>query len=274
MGNSPEEGEGMIQAVFFDIDGTIQSMITHEIPPLTLKALYRLKEKGIRVFPCSGRTPIQIQILCQSFQDFPWDGYVFLNGQYCMDETRQTFYDNPINPKAFETLIPYLKTVAYPVTFMERDYSYDIRFNEHSYAYFKAIHREDKMTPIDDMDRAYTHPTYQVCPVIPPEQDPAFLAHAPYIKSARWTDAFADMIPIDGGKPVGMKHMLAYYGMELEQAMAFGDGGNDIDMLKAAQIGVAMGNGKDDVKQAADYVTDTCEKEGVYKALKHFGLLD
>ena len=56
--------------------------------------------------------------------------------------------------------------------------------------------------------------------------------------------------------------------------MAFGDGENDIDMLKFAGIGVAMGNSSDIVKAAADYVTDTIDNDGIEKALRHFGLID
>ena len=52
--------------------------------------------------------------------------------------------------------------------------------------------------------------------------------------------------------------------------MAFGDGENDIDMLRFVQIGVAMQNAEDCVKEAADYITDTSKNDGIYKALKHF----
>ena len=55
--------------------------------------------------------------------------------------------------------------------------------------------------------------------------------------------------------------------------MAFGDGGNDIDMLKHVGYGVAMGNAADDVKQAADYVTTEIDNDGIAHALKHFGLI-
>lgn len=55
--------------------------------------------------------------------------------------------------------------------------------------------------------------------------------------------------------------------------MAFGDGGNDIDMLKYCEIGVAMGNSRIDVKQAADYVTGDVDKGGLLQALKHFEIL-
>lgn len=263
----------MIRALFFDIDGTLQSLITHEIPEKTLKALYELKEKGILLFPCTGRPPVQLSLLSENFQKFPWDGYVMLTGQYCMDGKKKMFYDNPIRTETFRTLIPYLKTVEYPVTFMELNYQYDNKFNANTWAYLKEIHKEDRMPPVDDMNRVFTHKTYQISPVIPPERDEEFLKHAPYMKSARWTDTFADMIPEDGGKPAGMKKMMEHFHIAGEETMAFGDGGNDITMLEYAGTGVAMGNGKEEVKKAADYVTDDCEKDGVYQALQHFHLL-
>ena len=56
--------------------------------------------------------------------------------------------------------------------------------------------------------------------------------------------------------------------------MAFGDGENDMEMLRYVGIGVAMGNASDAVKAAADYVTDTVDDDGIEKALRHFGLID
>ena len=56
--------------------------------------------------------------------------------------------------------------------------------------------------------------------------------------------------------------------------MAFGDGGNDISMLRHAAIGVAMGNANDDVKETADYITTSVDEDGIQKALKHFGSSD
>ena len=53
--------------------------------------------------------------------------------------------------------------------------------------------------------------------------------------------------------------------------MAFGDGINDLEMLQAAGIGVAMGQGRDEIKAIADYVSDSVEKDGIVSALKAFG---
>ena len=51
------------------------------------------------------------------------------------------------------------------------------------------------------------------------------------------------------------------------------DGGNDIAILKRAGIGVAMGNAGDGAKAAADYITTSVDEDGVWNALKHFGVI-
>ena len=67
--------------------------------------------------------------------------------------------------------------------------------------------------------------------------------------------------------------MLAHYGLDRNQAMAFGDGGNDIPMLRHVATGVAMGSASEQVRQAADYVTGDVDLNGIYDALKHFNII-
>ena len=171
-------------------------------------------------------------------------------------------------------MVPWLKENAdYACMFMEENDSYDITFNEAHYAYLKSIGKEDHMLRVDDPVRSYTHDTFQICPRIPSAEDAEWVKHAPGMKSARWTEEFADMIPLEGGKPVGMQKILDHYGIDQKDTIAFGDGGNDMTMLEFAAIGVAMGNANDEVKSHADYVTDTSENDGILKAFQHFGIL-
>ena len=264
----------MIKAVFFDIDGTLKGFNENELNDNTMFMLESLHQKGIKCFIATGRPPIQFKLLGERMNSFKWDGKVMLNGQYCVDENDEVFYKNPIKKETLEVLVPWLKeNMKSSCSFMELDYSYDLNFNESMYNYLKSIGREKELPPIDDPLRALNHDTYQICPYIDEKEDEEFLKHAPGMKSVRWSKDFADMIPVDGGKPIGIQKMLEHYHLSREETMAFGDGGNDIEMLKFAQIGVAMGNASDKVKVEADYVTDECEKDGIYNALKHFEIL-
>ena len=74
-------------------------------------------------------------------------------------------------------------------------------------------------------------------------------------------------------KQNGIDQIIRHFGIKLEEAMAFGDGGNDISMLRHAGIGVAMGNANDDVKAVADYVTTSVDENGIANALKHFHII-
>ena len=67
-----------------------------------------------------------------------------------------------------------------------------------------------------------------------------------------------------------LKKLAEHLGIPISQTMAFGDDLNDITMLKAAGIGVAMGNADAEVKRAADFITDDCNNSGVANAVKHF----
>ena len=70
-----------------------------------------------------------------------------------------------------------------------------------------------------------------------------------------------------------MDAVLEHFGFDLSESMAFGDGENDLPMLRHAHIGVAMGNADEFVKKQADYVTDSVDEDGILTALKHFELI-
>ena len=96
---------------------------------------------------------------------------------------------------------------------------------------------------------------------------------APHCIATQWFETGFDIISNEGGKEVAMAEVLANYGISPEESIAFGDAENDIAMLRAAGIGVAMGNATPEAKAAADYVTDDCDDDGLLHALEHFSLI-
>ena len=83
----------------------------------------------------------------------------------------------------------------------------------------------------------------------------------------RWHPYFADCIAKGTNKATGIDEISNYYGIDISETMAVGDGGNDIAMLRHAGIGVAMGNASDEVKACADMVTETVDEDGIEKLL-------
>lgn len=73
---------------------------------------------------------------------------------------------------------------------------------------------------------------------------------------------------VDKGQ--GLIHLADHLGIPVEQTMAVGDTENDLEILKAARISVAMGNAIDEIKKNADYITLSNEEDGVAYAINHF----
>lgn len=71
-------------------------------------------------------------------------------------------------------------------------------------------------------------------------------------------------------KGLGLRFLCEHLGLSMEQTMAVGDTQNDIDILKTAAIGVAMGNARTEVKEIADFITLSNEESGVAHAIHHF----
>ena len=95
----------------------------------------------------------------------------------------------------------------------------------------------------------------------------------PHSISARWNPNFTDITVRGADKGHALRLMAAHEGLDISECIAFGDGGNDIPILKTAGIGVAMGNAADNVKAAADYVTTHVDDNGIANAVRHFGAI-
>lgn len=77
-----------------------------------------------------------------------------------------------------------------------------------------------------------------------------------------------EIIPKENGKERGMEMVCGYYGARMEDTVAFGDSMNDYGMMKAAGMGVAMGNACEELKRIADAVCGSVWEDGVYYALR------
>ena len=258
----------MIKAIFFDIDGTLLSHKTNSVPASTVRALELLREKGILTFIATGRNYRELPKIAP-LRGLVFDGVVALNGQYCRND-REVICRNPIDRADIAALIRFLEEHPHPALFVEERQMYINFHNDHVARVQAAIHSE--LPPLGDLRRGLTEPIYQVM-LYMTDQEQQQLPPMPNVKLTSWHLGGADLIPRLGGKAAGIARVLEHYGIDKSETMAFGDGENDVDMFGAVGTAVAMGNAVASAKAAADYVTDKVLDDGIWNALKHFGVL-
>ncbi len=257
----------MIRAIFFDIDGTLLSFKTHEMSKSTIKALNKLREKGIKLFIATGRHKSLIGVLDKYFK---FDGYVTLNGQYCFNYDK-IIYKNSINKNDIEKVVEHAKNDLYSCYFVDE---HDLFVNNISDEVKEICELVNLDLPkVCDPVTALDKDIYQLIACLNEDNEKLLLESTEEIAITRWHDNFIDIIPKGGSKRVGISEVLDHYGISSDEIMAFGDGGNDIEMLEFAKIGIAMGNASDKVKEVADYITTDVDDDGIVNALKHFKIL-
>ncbi|NCB32613.1 MAG: Cof-type HAD-IIB family hydrolase [Erysipelotrichia bacterium] len=257
----------MIKAIFFDVDGTLVSHNLQNVPDSARKGLHKLTRKGISIILATGRTISELLDL--PTKDIKFNAYITLNGQLVLDETRHVIAGTPIDAGEMEVLAQTFISKHIPFKFIDEHGSYINYVND-----TVISTQESTMGAIPNVGIYNGEKIYQIVAFVSDRERKILEETLDECSITSWNATGIDIIPKEGGKASGIKNYLEINHLRREEVMAFGDGENDIDMLKYAGIGVAMGNASIHVKNSADYVTDTVDNDGILKALKHFELID
>ncbi|MBQ8835122.1 MAG: Cof-type HAD-IIB family hydrolase [Oscillospiraceae bacterium] len=256
----------MIKAAFFDVDGTLLSHKTKSVSQSAREAVAVLRAAGVKCIVATGRQMQEMQKLPVANMEF--DGYITLNGQLILDGEKNILSGTPLTGRAKEFLLRAFAEKRFPALLVEEEDVYLNFEDERVRALQAAI-----SSPIPPLGEYSGREIYQVCAYLNPEDEHLVEEIAGACVMTRWAFGGMDIIAEGGGKITGIKRYLEENGIAPEETIAFGDGENDIEMLRFAGIGVAMGNAWDNVKAAADYVTADIDQDGVAEALRHFGLI-
>lgn len=255
-----------IRAVFFDIDGTLFSHTKNEISASSKAAIRALQQRAIACVVTTGRHMSELSMVPDNDIDF--DGFITLNGQLCLDKQEAVISGKPICGQAKECILSLFEEKKIPIMLVEKDSMYINFLNDYAMYAIKSISTETPRVGAYSGNEIYMAMAY-----IEKSREAALASQLPDCKITRWNDYGIDIISCHGGKAAGIEDYLRKNHIARQETMAFGDGENDIDMLEFVEIGVAMGNAEQEVKAAADYVTEHIDNDGIEKALKHFKLI-
>lgn len=259
-------GGNRIKAAFFDVDGTLFSHTQKKVPESTKLSLEKLSEKGIQCILATGRHMLELPLL--PVDGIRFDAYITLNGQLCIDAQGNVIFGNPIIGESKQSIIRLFREKEIPIMIVEKEKMY-LNFVDQ----FVIDAQESISTPVPEV-REYTgNEIYQAIAYLEKGREEVIAGQLPGCEITRWNDYGVDIIASSGGKRTGIEEYLRRSHIRREETMAFGDGENDLEMLQYVQVGIAMGNADDCVKEIADYVTASVDNDGIAEALAALNII-
>lgn len=272
-----------MKALFFDIDGTLINN-QGEWPASSRKALDLARNKGHKLFLCTGRNEVQIYPM---LKEYGFDGVISAAGAAVTCGGKE-IYHKYMKAEALGRCIDFFegKPLMFGIQTASGNYmdriSYDfLRGHLQKYdlsekvikAITNGMHIVKTVRGREDVQKLFFFECPEDVPAVQKAVGDDFLVLESSLPVPGKVGGAGEIMMRDVQKSTGMEQVIRYLGISQEDTVAFGDGPNDVDMLKYAAIGVAMGNAKEEVKAAADLVTTDIDDDGIYLAMEKLGLV-
>ncbi len=264
-----------IQMIALDLDGTLTNS-NKEITPKTKAALMKAQEQGIRLILASGRPVHGIMPLAKELELEKHNGYIlsFNGGKIINCETEEIVFEQALEMDQYFKVFDVLKPFMHNMSLMTYENNSIITETPND----KYVKEEAWINKIS-IKQVMSLEDYIYFPVVKflGGGEPEYMAQIePIVKEGlgagfdvyRSMPYFLEILSEGIDKAASLDRMFAKLGLSSENLMAFGDGFNDLTMLKYAGCGVAMENAVDAVKEVADYVTKSNNEDGIAYALE------
>ena len=253
----------MRKIFFFDIDNTLLDHRTKAIPSSALEAIEHLRDLGHCVVVATGRSFDH----AKPFVDQVKPSYVItLNGARIL-QGEQEVLTVPLPSKPLIDLFEWMRAQGHVFGVNRGQVSY-----LSAQADFAAEPLHEVGMAIQTDDPFYLHQdVFQGWLFFDEALDaqlfPAILARYPEFALVRWHKSAVDVLPRNTNKWTGCQWVMAQMGFKPEQAIAFGDGLNDMEMLMGVGLGIAMDNGHPELKAVANRIAPALHLDGIAAAL-------
>lgn len=274
-----------MKLLFLDIDGTLFGS-DGKILPSSIQAMKKAQEKGVTIILASGRDYTSLPLEQLKEVDIPY--VITCNGSAAYKtDTKECLYKECLDKEEMISVFEYI---------LERGIHLNVQMNGGNYTekkcqdyiknmavpdYVKEIIRIN-CTPLDDITGFIRENEVDILKVtlnFQMKEDGEYLNRE---ETSRYLKNFSDIQVVDGGfanlefnkagisKATGVQFLSKYLGVPMKDIVAIGDSENDIEMLKTAGTGIAMGNAVEAAKAAADDITASNDEDGVAKAIEKY----
>lgn len=260
--------------LFFDIDGTLLPDLKNPVPESTKRAIQRAQELGHYTFINTGRTKC---LLPKELEEMPFDGYLCGCGTY-ITLHNEVLVDQLFEKERGRELMLHAREKNVGITFEGKKSCYydgECDAVKDYMAQFSTIFQNfpNQIKDLNDLPE-FEYSKFCALAETREKLDDFLAPFSDYFEPIDRGDAFYEIVPVGYSKASAIDLVLSHLGQSLEDCYVFGDSSNDLPMLNHVPHSIAMGNSTPDVLEAASYVTTPVWRDGIYLAMKHFGLID
>lgn len=277
----------MSKYVFLDVDGTL---VSYEgvLPESAVQAIKEAQANGHKIYTVTGRSKAEMY---QHILDIGFDGYIGGNGNY-IESDEEILAHKTLTLEDTTAIVDWLHErglefylEANSGLYASENFEERGQVTMQQYVAYKGQANAEQTTvrsAFPEMlfgEDLYRDDINKISFILEDYQDFLDAKEAfPQFQAGTWGGRgelalFGDLALANINKKTAIEYLLDVKGVDPKDTFAFGDAKVDLPMFEICEIGVAMGNGGDEIKEAADYITDAAEDDGLYNAFKHFNLI-
>ena len=262
-----------IRLVAVDLDGTLLND-SKKVSGRTVAALKCLPNAGVRVIIASARPPRSVRHVYAELGLDTWQ--INYNGALVWDEPgRRAVYHRPMEGSIVRRIIDAVRDryeeVLVGCEVLDR-WCTD-RFDETYTTETGRLFKPDLVAPLDEFcNQPITKLMFLADPLTLTRLDPVLIDLPFDVSIVRSDPQLIQIMSAGASKGEALRLVAGHYGIPMQQVMAIGDAVNDVPMLEAAGVAVAMDNAHPDVKAVAHWVAPSNNDHGVHAALVRYGL--